>query len=100
MRLIDADAFRNELQEYVFPITGNNLMGAADAYYRTIHLLDNAPTIEAEPVKHGRWFEVKQPDRYGLRVMQECSCCGTRENWLANYCPNCGAKMDGGAEND
>ena len=50
MRLIDADALRAEIQEYVLPITTNNLMGAADAYYRILHLLDGAPTIDAVPV--------------------------------------------------
>jgi hypothetical protein len=52
--------------------------------------------IEVEPVKHGKWIEVRQADSYGLRVMWECSCCGTKENWLANYCPYCGADMRGG----
>lgn len=47
MRLIDAEALRKEMQEYVLPITTNNLMGAADAYYRILHLLEDAPTIEA-----------------------------------------------------
>ena len=32
-----------------------------------------------------------------------CSACGKTTSWYhaqtANYCPNCGAKMEGGAEN-
>ena len=56
---------------------------------------DNAPTID--PVRHGRW-EIES----GLAV---CSICGKTpsevyidgsEKW--NYCPNCGARMDGGTE--
>ena len=49
--------------------------------------LDDAPIIEAEPIKHGRW---KWNGEY------VCSVCGgisSRTKW--NYCPNCGARMDG-----
>ena len=50
-----------------------------------------APTIEAEPVKHGRWV-------YDHWCEFKCSVCG---EWSKsepyrgkeNYCPNCGAKM-------
>ena len=95
MRLIDADDLRKELKDYVFPITENNLMGAADAYYRTVHLIDNAPTIDAQPVVHGKWI-------YKYMRHSECSNCGELRNVYTqicwNYCPNCGAKMDGGAD--
>ncbi len=50
MRLIDADALRKEIQKHVFPITNNNLMGAADTYYRILYRLDDASTIDAVPV--------------------------------------------------
>lgn len=48
------------------------------------------------PVVHGRWIEHK---KYTFGTMYDCSICGTRilnngHTW--NYCPNCGAKMDGG----
>ena len=52
--------------------------------------------IEAEPVMHGQW--IKRPDE---RI---CPFCNDRHSYFGgkekNYCPNCGAKMDGGAEND
>lgn len=59
-----------------------------------------APSIEAEPVRHGRWTWITE-DIY------RCENCGERvhvkevmgkPDW--DYCPNCGAKMDGGAEDD
>ena len=49
---------------------------------------DDYTVIEAEP-KHGRWI---WKDHYLV-----CSECG-KENDRKNYCPNCGAKMDGGEE--
>ena len=50
------------------------------------------------PVRHGRWIE---QEKYTFGVMYDCSICGDRildngHSW--NYCPSCGAKMDGGAD--
>ncbi len=86
MRLIDADA----LPKY----TGYAL--SADEVAMAV---ENAPTIDAVPVRHGRWeaFEDMMLD-----TCYRCSECG-REFYLEggtpqeneyNYCPNCGAKMD------
>lgn len=50
----------------------------------------NAPTVDAEPVRHGRWEVVDgaEPRRYG------CSVC-KKLSWTEdNYCSYCGAKMD------
>ena len=62
--------------------------------------LDNMPTIDAVPVVHGEWIETEMGyDDYAW----VCTVCG--EPWVLNagtpsennmnYCPNCGAKMDG-----
>ena len=57
----------------------------------------NIHTIEAEPVRHGRWIDA-YPDiepnpmfMYGI-----CSECGFEQgiSKYLNYCPNCGAKME------
>lgn len=57
----------------------------------------NAPPVEAEPVRHGKWIEVDVGD-----CCYRCSECGfIRDAYLldvSNYCPKCGAKMDGGEE--
>lgn len=48
--LISRSALRVEMEAYVLPILANNLMGATDAYYRTLHLLDEAPAVDAVEV--------------------------------------------------
>lgn len=60
-----------------------------------------APAADVVEVKHGRWIS---DDR---DVLFSCSECGTQistswdcEDLVWNFCPNCGAKMDGGDEND
>ena len=55
--------------------------------------IDEAPTIEAEPVRHGRWYWKPIDERTSERT---CSVCGQGGCDDFNYCPNCGAKMDGG----
>lgn len=56
--------------------------------YRPAH--DKFTIIEAEPVRHGYWINAN----YGRHYI--CSVC-TRiyEIYGFDYCPNCGAKMDG-----
>lgn len=56
------------------------------------------------PVVHGRWgaiFEKLWNVEFEVVTGFECSNCGHLEGFELNYCPNCGAKMDGGndAEN-
>ena len=79
MRLIDADALRE----------------MCDSPYWCVWLseIDDAPTIEAEPIKHGRW-ELRND---GSGTCSECHF--TQKNvWdydsHQNYCGVCGAKMD------
>lgn len=85
MRLIDADKIIITRQEYV---------GALTLKERLRRLLDSQPTVDAESVRHGRWIEVDVGD-----CCYRCSECGfIRDAYLldiGNYCPKCGAKMDG-----
>lgn len=88
MRPIDADALINDRENFI-------VIGAGDNICIDIADIAKAPTIEAEPVKHGRWIE----DHDYLKC-SECSVMVKRDftffdigDW--NYCPNCGARMDG-----
>ena len=62
-------------------------------------LLEDCDTVDAVPVVHGRWEQVK---RWATKAKYRCSVCG-REIMSAitvntekyPYC-HCGAKMDGG----
>ena len=76
----------------------------ADGVYAVIAAF---PAADVAPVVHGRWISweeagnfVPSPDRH------ECSVCHDAAQVLVNgfellsdYCPSCGAKMDGGADN-
>lgn len=56
-------------------------------------VIDEQPTIEAEPVKHGRWI-VKPLYKGATASAYVCSVCGEPFWWTAKYCMNCGSKMD------
>ena len=49
--------------------------------------------VELAPVKHGRWIDCGTAVQGDTEV--KCSECGEVLYWLANYCPNCGARMNG-----
>ena len=56
------------------------------------------PVVDAVPVVHGRWAHHKG----GYSDHYECTVCGEGIVLTARfrYCPNCGAKMDGGGDDD
>lgn len=60
-------------------------------------VIEDAPTIEAEPVKHGKWERIDPNDHNDYR----CECSNCKSNWVMedeideySYCWVCGAKMD------
>ena len=99
MRLIDADALLEQMKR-------------TNRYFNVKFDIEEAPTIEAEPVRHGRWewFEEWSPST--PESPKECIDCGWRcgeckvklddmVGWYwddtydepkLNYCPNCGMK--------
>ena len=95
MRLIDADA----LLEEMVGITDGWLKPPKDwKWYEDS--VRNAPTIEAEPVKHGQWMESKIGDikcaecgAFALEAVTGCLVNRHYESVRSKYCPNCGARM-------
>lgn len=98
VRLIDANALEKFLNEKVKTLADENgwydhfVSGFDDA----ITYVENAPTIDAVPVVHGRWNEPTWRFQDGFWV---CSCCNfcteaSAAPRLYKYCPNCGSKMD------
>nr|DAD55352.1 MAG TPA: zinc-ribbon containing domain [Podoviridae sp. ct5O42] len=64
---------------------------------QALAMLNEEPVADVAPVVHGVWVCVNKIDPIsGYR----CSKCRRRVGFdLTPYCPNCGAKMDGG-DND
>lgn len=63
-------------------------------------LLADMPAADVAPVAHRRIVGSLEDGRYRRRF----SCCGEDATMITQwvwpkYCPSCGAKMDGGADN-
>lgn len=64
-------------------------------YDDCVEAILKAPAADVALVKRAHWIEQDG--------MQICSDCGEEHTWddfRAAYCDCCGAKMDGGADND
>lgn len=66
------------------------------AWYNFYETLNEIPSADVEPVRHGQWML----DEFGGRGLI-CSYCGNpatidskHEYVKTNYCPDCGAKME------
>lgn len=65
-----------------------------------IDMLRAEPTVDAVEVVHGRWVMKETMIRSPFAKNAYCSVCLEETSYAHNYCPNCGAKMDGGNEDD
>lgn len=52
------------------------------------------PTADVKEVKHGQWIK----DRNFNDDLVRCSACHILSDRQPNYCPYCGARMDGGVK--
>lgn len=104
MRLIDADAFRREIDNH-WPFTKEEQSkhGIADMAKSTLLcVLNQMPTVQPER-KKGTWIQKSKPMEFSTVWWYECSECGDKPprdrygnpDYLSNYCPNCGADMRG-----
>ena len=99
MRLIDADALRDRLQNLGYDDWNQGTTTTwAEAFSECADMVDEAPTIEPQR-KKGRWIEYDN---------SHCECPFCHEEWsyfdneveYFNYCPNCGADMREDGEAD
>lgn len=100
-RLIDAELLTTNIAHIAKNCARSDAQKALIG--RILFMIENMPTIEAEPVNHGRW--IPSDDKNWLT----CSFCGANvdvscgapffyvdndEVSHVNFCPNCGCKQD------
>lgn len=67
--------------------------------------INSIPAADVAPVVHARWIHSRYEDCSEQFELVKCSQCNHEAYAMAfyvrggNYCPACGAKMDGGADN-
>ena len=95
------------MAEYIENPLSGKLRGVTyeDGKIIDVHIRDTDDVVKVfVPVRHGRWIRINK-----LCGEYECSVChgvdsncsgyyGTHIVTEQNYCPFCGAKMDGGAD--
>lgn len=94
-RLIDADEAIPNLEGLTEQVQTEGATLVKALIFAALKSRSVIPTVDAVPVKHGRWelVDEAEPRRYGC---SKCSCL----SWYGTYkyCPNCGARMDGEAD--
>lgn len=96
MRLIDADALEDVLVNHGFCYCGENEYndGVADGFLLARDDVKEAPTIDAEPIRHGKWIYEPKDAIEMMFTLPKCSECGFYSADGMYYCSCCGARMD------
>lgn len=96
MRLIDADALNIDREHF----------DTYADYSCAFDMIDEAPTIDVMPVRHGKWIKgtkemLREYGYYERSDIKFCSECKHEAYWdtdygqqLFDYCPYCGERMD------
>ena len=120
-RCIDAELMTADIQRYLcancsIRCTPAKVKNSACEIAECLRMIDNAPTVDAEPVKHGRWIRGENKSAFPAEppTIWYCSCCGEmiryndsmgtyqkkkrKVNEVNPRCRRCGARMDGDSE--
>ena len=62
-----------------------------------IEVATSIPAADVMEVKHGKWVRVPYDKASGGPRLR-CSVCRSRSLYAFNFCPDCGAMMDGGQD--
>ena len=107
---IDKDTFQKFLEDEIEETKCDMKNSYGDEYYEmavesrecalreVLSKLKREPMADVQEVKHGHWIEQAKIKKDGeVRLVHwQCSLCGCFLGTnTANYCPACGAKMDG-----
>ena len=108
---IERDAISEEIRKYYYKNPPNFSYGEGfdRGLDRAQRAILDAPAADVAEVRHGRWISLTECANEGVY----CSICKkkvwksdyalcshkSRNKLRSDYCPNCGAKMDGGDGN-
>lgn len=116
-KYIDADAFKSRMSRYTPSIYDSMMRQKGFSLEEIEGAVDAEPAADVEPVRHGHWvYKMRERIRYenvtGTDPLGEthtvtvkthvrgpvpyCSLCDAlAADSFLDYCPRCGAKMDG-----
>ena len=79
-------------EEYIKKSDAINAIKSWASIHPAIDLIKEIPAEDVAPVVHAKWISLIDD---GESNMLACSLCGELSCCKGNYCPDCGAKMDG-----
>ena len=97
---IEREALLREIERREALMVGDKLVSV----YAMKSFIKNRPSADVAPVRHGQWYMLDDCANAGLY----CSACGRRvhheefayKKLKSKYCPHCGARMDGGKDDE
>ena len=101
---ISREAAIEEIDKWLDTV-GTALVGKGLSYYgELIGCIEDARAADVAEVVHGQWYMLDDCANAGLY----CSACGRRvhheefayKKLKSKYCPHCGARMDGGKDDE
>lgn len=94
MKYIEREKAIDEIDKWLDSVGYVTVGKGLTSYGELIGCLKDTPTADVVEVKHGKWD-----------INSNCSVCGVYKfegldadiwaDWDIDYCPHCGAKMDG-----
>ncbi len=101
---IEREAISEEIRKYYYKNPPNFSYGEGfdRGLDRAQRAILDAPAADVAPVRHGRWIHTDLAAHWlGKDACSECTYHEKDRSDLShfNYCPNCGAKMNGGDGN-
>ena len=101
-RYIDVEKLKEELDNFISTSQTYTEYdcGYDDCFTAIQDTLADIPTADVVEVRHGKWltWEEQFPDRKPTKKNSLgvfCNNCHSHADNMTDYCPNCGARMDG-----
>lgn len=95
-KYVDAKSVLNEIERWALFVKDDILVA------RLMQCIRNLPAEDVAPVKRGEWVKMdmhKGMEQYKCSVCHsECYVPECMGEPMYNFCPNCGARMDGDAD--
>lgn len=94
VRTVDANALKDKIGSIKLRVKNHEMMsGLVEMKAAVLREIENAPTIDAEPVRHGHWENI--PGMNNTVFCSECLAAANKELAMKyKGCPFCLARMD------
>lgn len=94
-KYIDADNLIAELEAACMPIYEKGITGILGDNSSIADIINEQPAVDVQPVKRGTWENTNTPNQLRCSNCEIIHFIAQYPHGEINYCPNCGAKMEG-----